>query len=161
MEEVGGGHRGGLRLQELPPRSVGAAQRRRRDPQRFEDSADRRRTDPVTEFKQLTLDPLVPLAVVLGGEALDQRNNLPADRRSACPLRIRPFPSDQARCRPWRRLQTILPLTVPLKAPQTIGLDSPKPPLTCDPARRTEPQTFYRHWPAPKEVPGCAYEDCL
>ena len=50
----------------------------------------------MTELEQLTLDPLVPPAVVLGGEALDQRDNLPADRRSACPLRIRPFPGDQA-----------------------------------------------------------------
>ena len=83
-------------MQELPPRRVGVSLRSRRDLQRFEDPADRRRADPVTELEQLTLDPLVSPAVVLGGEALDQRNNLPADRRSACSLWIRPFPGNQA-----------------------------------------------------------------
>jgi len=95
VEEVGGEHRRGLRVQELPPRHVGVPLRRRRDLQRPEDPADRGCADPVAELEQLTLDPLVAPAVVLGGEALDKRGDLGADRRSACPLRIRPFPGDQ------------------------------------------------------------------
>ena len=83
MEEAGGEHRRGLRLQELPPRRIGAAQRRRRDLQRFADSANCRCADPVTEPEQLTVDPLVPPAVVPGGEAPGQRGNLPADLRPA------------------------------------------------------------------------------
>jgi hypothetical protein len=35
MEEVGGGHRRGLRVQELPPRRIGVPLRRRRDLQRL------------------------------------------------------------------------------------------------------------------------------
>jgi hypothetical protein len=50
--------------------------------------------------------------------------------------------------------QTILPLKVPLGAPQTTSLNGPKPPLTSGPARRTEPQTFYQHSQYPKEVTG-------
>ena len=95
VEEVGGEHRRGLRVQELPPHRVGVPLRRRRDLQRPEDPADRGCADPVAELEQLTLDPLVAPAVVLGGEALDKRSDLGTDRRSACPLRIRPFPGDQ------------------------------------------------------------------
>ena len=36
---------------------------------------------------------------------------------------------------------------MPLRALQTFGPDASKPPLTCGPARRTEPQTFYHHRP--------------
>jgi hypothetical protein len=36
---------------------------------------------PVAELEQLALEPLVPPAGVLGGEALDQRGDLGTDRR--------------------------------------------------------------------------------
>src|ERR1022692_5176598 len=42
------------------------------------------------------LDPLVPPAVVLGGEPLDQRGDLGADRRPSRPVRGGPFAGDQA-----------------------------------------------------------------
>jgi hypothetical protein len=83
MEEVRGEHRRGLGVQELPPCRVSAPRRRRRDPQRLEDPANRGRTDSVTELQQLTLDPLIPPAVVLGGEPPDQRGDLGADGRPA------------------------------------------------------------------------------
>jgi ABC-type branched-subunit amino acid transport system ATPase component len=47
MEEVGGQHRRGLYVQELPPGPIGASPGSRRDPQRLEDPADRGRADPV------------------------------------------------------------------------------------------------------------------
>jgi hypothetical protein len=50
----------------------------------------------VTEFQQLTLDPLVPPAVVLGGEPPDRRGDLGADRRPPCPVRVSPLAGDQA-----------------------------------------------------------------
>jgi len=62
----------------------------------FEDPADRGRADPVAELEQLALDPLIPPAVILGGEPLDQRGNLGADRRPAYPVRVGPPPCDQA-----------------------------------------------------------------
>ena len=96
MKEVRGEHRRGLRVQELPPCRVGAPRRRRPDPQRREDPADRGRTGPVTELQQLTLDPLVTPAVVLGGEPPDQRGDLGADRRPTRPVRVGPLPGDQA-----------------------------------------------------------------
>jgi hypothetical protein len=44
----------------------------------------------VAELKQLALDPLVAPAVVLGGEPLDERGDLGADRRpsrrAVCPV---------------------------------------------------------------------------
>ena len=48
--EVGGEHRRGLRVEELPPARIGAPPRR--DPQRPEDPADRGRADPVAELEQ-------------------------------------------------------------------------------------------------------------
>jgi hypothetical protein len=42
----------------------------------------------VAELEQLTLDPLVSPAVVLGGEALDQSDDLGADRRSSRAVRV-------------------------------------------------------------------------
>jgi hypothetical protein len=54
--------------------------RRRTDLQRLEDPADRGGADPVVEFEQFALDPLVSPAAVLGGEPLDQRGDLVADR---------------------------------------------------------------------------------
>src|SRR5262249_30137923 len=55
------------------PCRIGAPLGRRRDLQRLEDPADRRRANPVADLEQLTLDPLVSPAVVLGGEPLDER----------------------------------------------------------------------------------------
>ena len=83
VEEVGGEHRRCLGVQELPPRRVGAPLRCRGDLQRLEDPADRGRADPVAKLEQLALDPLVSPAAVLGGEPLDQRGDLGADRRSS------------------------------------------------------------------------------
>ena len=96
VKEVDGEHRRGLGVQKLPPGCVGAPLRRRWDPQRLEDPADRGRAGPVAELEQLALDPLVPPAGVLGGEPLDQRGDLGADRRPACLVRVGPFPGDQA-----------------------------------------------------------------
>src|ERR1700749_3369861 len=60
------------------------------DLQGFEDPADGGCADPVAELEQLALDPLVPPAVVLGGEPLDQRGDLAAARRPSRPVRVRP-----------------------------------------------------------------------
>ena len=68
----------------------------RRDLQGLEDPADGGRVDPVAELKQLTLDPLVSPAVVLGGDPLDQLGNLSAGRRPSRPVRIGPLAGDQA-----------------------------------------------------------------
>ena len=54
------------------------------------------RADPVAELKQLTLDPPVSPAVVLGREPLDQRGDLGADRRPSRPARVSPLAGDQA-----------------------------------------------------------------
>jgi hypothetical protein len=81
VEEVNREHRGCLCVQELPPGDVGVSLRCRRDLQGLEDPADGGCGDPVAELKQLTLDPLVSPAVVLGGDPLDQRGNLGAGRR--------------------------------------------------------------------------------
>jgi hypothetical protein len=53
------------RVQELPPGRVGLPFRRRGNPLRLEDPANRRGTDPVAELEQLALDPLVSPAVIL------------------------------------------------------------------------------------------------
>ena len=47
-------------------------------------------------LEQFALDPLVSPAVILAGEPLDQRGDLGADLRPACPVRVSPFPGDQA-----------------------------------------------------------------
>jgi len=94
VEEVGGKYRRGLRAQELPPRCIGVPLRRRGYLQRLEDQPDRGRADPVAEFEQFALDPLVAPAVVLGGEPLDERGDLGADRRPACPVRVGPLAGD-------------------------------------------------------------------
>ena len=72
VEEIGSEHRRGLRAQEPPPGRAGAPLGRRGDLQRFEDPADRGCADSVAELEQLALDPLVPPAVVLSGETLDE-----------------------------------------------------------------------------------------
>ena len=50
----------------------------------------------MAELEQLALDPLVAPAVVLGGEPFDERGDLGADRRPSGPVRVSPFPGDQA-----------------------------------------------------------------
>jgi hypothetical protein len=88
VEEVGGQYCRSLGAQELPPRRVGVPFRRRGDLQCFEDPADRGGAGPVAELEQLTL-------VVLGGEALDERGDLGADRRPSRAVRVGPLLSDQ------------------------------------------------------------------
>src|SRR5689334_21312096 len=61
----------------------------------LEDPADGGCADPVAELEQLALDPLVSPAVVLGGEPLDQRGDLGADRRPSHPVRVGPLAGDQ------------------------------------------------------------------
>jgi hypothetical protein len=96
MEEVGREHRGCLRVQELPPGRVGMPHGCRRDFQGLEDPADGGCADPVADLEQLTLDPLVAPAVVLGGEPPYERGDLSADRRPSPPVRIGPLADDQA-----------------------------------------------------------------
>jgi hypothetical protein len=67
VEEVGGEHRRGVRVQELPPGRIGVPLRCRRDLQRLEHAADRGCADAVAELEQLTLDPLVSPAEIFGG----------------------------------------------------------------------------------------------
>jgi len=62
----------------------------------FVDPADRGGADPVAELEQLALDPQVSPAVVPGSEPPDERGDLGADRRASRPVRIGPFPGDQA-----------------------------------------------------------------
>ena len=50
----------------------------------------------MAELEQLALDPLVSPAVILGGEPLDQRGDLGADRRPSHPVRVGPLAGDQA-----------------------------------------------------------------
>ena len=50
----------------------------------------------MADLQQLTLDPLVAPAVVLGGEPLDERGDLGADRRPSRLVRIGPLAGDQA-----------------------------------------------------------------
>jgi hypothetical protein len=77
VEEIGGEHRGGLGMQELPPGRVSVPLRCRGDLQGLEDPADGGCADLVAEFQQLALNPLVSPAVVLAGEPFDQRGDLP------------------------------------------------------------------------------------
>ena len=59
VEEVGGEHCRCLGLQELPPSYVGLPFRCRGNLQGLQDPADGGCADPVAEFEQLALDPLV------------------------------------------------------------------------------------------------------
>jgi hypothetical protein len=85
-----------LGVQELPPCRVVVPLRRWRDPQGFKDAADRGGADPVAELEEFALDALVSPAVVLGGEPLDERGDLGADRRASRVVRVGPFLSGQA-----------------------------------------------------------------
>jgi hypothetical protein len=96
VEEIGGQHRGCLSVQELPPGRDGAPLRCRRDLQGFEDPADGGCADPIAEFQQFALDPPVSPAVILGGEPLDQRGDIGADRRPSRPMRVGPLAGDEA-----------------------------------------------------------------
>ena len=96
VKEVGGQHRRGPGVRELPPGRIGVSPGSRRDPQRLEDPADRGRAGPVAELEQLTLDPLIPPAVILGGEPLDESGDPGAGRRPSRPVRAGPLPGDQA-----------------------------------------------------------------
>ena len=96
VEEIGGEHRRCLTVQELPPGRAGAPLRCRGDLQRLEDAADGGCADPVAELEQFALEPLVSPAGVLGGEPLDQRGDLGADRRPSDPVRVGPLPGDQS-----------------------------------------------------------------
>ena len=95
MEEIRRECGCGLGLQELAPAHVGVPFRCGRDRQGPQHPADGGRADPVAELEQLALYPLVTPRGVLGGEPLDQPGDPRADRRSAGPVRIRPFPGDQ------------------------------------------------------------------
>jgi hypothetical protein len=83
VEEVGGEHHGGLRVQELAPGRVGAPLGCRGYFQGLENPSDGGRADPMTELEKLALDALVPPGAVLGGKPLDQRGDLGTDRRPA------------------------------------------------------------------------------
>src|SRR5204863_8149244 len=85
-----------LSAQELPPGRVGLPLWRGRDLQGLEDPADRGGADPVAELEQLALDPQVSPAGILRSEPPDERGDLGADRRASRPVRIGPFPGDQA-----------------------------------------------------------------
>jgi hypothetical protein len=50
----------------------------------------------VAEFEQFALDPLVSPAVVPGGEPLDQRGDIGADRRPSRAVRAGPLAGDEA-----------------------------------------------------------------
>ena len=58
----------------------------------------RRIVDALTRWPTLSSSPwiLVPPAVVLGSEPLDEHGNLGADWRPSRPVRIDPLPGDQA-----------------------------------------------------------------
>jgi hypothetical protein len=83
-------------MQELPPGRVRVPLRCWGDLQCSENSADPGRADPVAELEELTLDPLISPAVVLGGEPLDERGDLGADRRPSRAVRVGPALCDQA-----------------------------------------------------------------
>jgi hypothetical protein len=50
----------------------------------------------MAELHQLTLGPLASPAVVLGGEPLNERDDLSAGRRTSGPVRIGPLAGDQS-----------------------------------------------------------------
>jgi len=76
-------------------------------------------------LKQFALDPLVPPAVVLGGEPLDEGGDLGADRRPSRPVRVGPFSGDQAAVPPEHRAgrdQAVHP-QMPWQEPDERGED--------------------------------------
>jgi hypothetical protein len=135
VEEIGGEHRRGLGVQELPPGRVGAPLRGRRDLQCLEDPADGGCADPVAEREHLALDPLVAPAVVLGGEPGDQRSDLCTDRPSSRAAWIRPFPGDEAavppKDGPWG--DQVVCAQLSWQAPDQRGRDGPVGPVEAGP----------------------------
>jgi hypothetical protein len=87
----------GLGVQELPPCRVGVPFRGRKVCRAL-DPADRGCADPVAKLEQLALDALVSPCAVLGGELLDVRGDLGADRRSPRMVRISPLLLTRRRC---------------------------------------------------------------
>jgi hypothetical protein len=85
------------------------------DLQGLEDTADGRCADPVAEFQQLALDPLVSPAGIFGSEPLDERGDLGTDRRPSPPVRAGPRAVDQAE----------------VPAQDGAGRDQPVPPQPC------------------------------
>ena len=79
VEEVGGEHHGGLRVQELAPGRVGVSLGCRGYFQGLENPSDGGRADPMTELEKLALDALVPPGAVLGGKPPGQRGDLGTD----------------------------------------------------------------------------------
>jgi hypothetical protein len=98
MEEIGGEDGRGLGVQELPRGRVGVPRWRWRDPQSLEYPADGEGADLLAELQQLALDALVSLAVVLGGEPLNERRDLSPDRWASGPVRVGPFLLARRRC---------------------------------------------------------------
>ena len=96
VEEIGGEHRRGLGVQELPPGRVGCTASAPGDLQFLEDPPDRGGANPVAELEWPALDPLVSPGVVLGGEPPDQRCDLETDRWAARPVRVGPLPCSQS-----------------------------------------------------------------
>jgi len=76
VEEVGRQRRRRLSAQELQPARIVAAGRGRWYASPFQDPADRRGGDPVTEPTQLALDALVASGGVVFGQPLDERGDL-------------------------------------------------------------------------------------
>ena len=91
VEEVDREHAGGLGAQELPPAGVGVPYRCRWDAVALEDPPDRRGADPVAEFEQLALDPLVSPVRIVRRHPHDQCGELVVDRWASGPVRIGPL----------------------------------------------------------------------
>jgi hypothetical protein len=96
VEEVDSEGGGRLNVQELPPTRVAAAGRRRGYPGPFEDPADRRGGDPVTELAQLTLEALVAPRGVVSGQPFDEQDDFFGQRWAAGAVRVGPLPRDEA-----------------------------------------------------------------
>ena len=94
-EEVGGQQSGGLSAQEGPPSGVCSAWCRA-EPGGGQDPADRARAHAVSEPGEFALDAAVSPGRILLGQAQHQVTDLVADRWAAGPVRIGPFPGDQA-----------------------------------------------------------------
>jgi hypothetical protein len=75
---------------------VGVPDRRRRYPQPPQDAADRGRSHAVPELEQLAVDSLVSPAVILSGQALDQRGHRVINGRTPNAMGIGPLLGDQA-----------------------------------------------------------------
>jgi hypothetical protein len=97
VQEITGKDAGRLGGQELPP-SRRCPSRRRAEPGRGQDPADRPLPHPVPQANQLTLDPPVSPARILPRQLLDQRAHLIRDRRASRHARVGPFLLTRRRC---------------------------------------------------------------